>query len=247
MPLLLLLLIAAGAYGGWMWWQKRQAQASAPAVVAAPAHHSPLHRIGSVGVPPAGPAASAPPPVAKTQTVPPFAAPVTTSTAPSNAASTTATAAPTRVATATQPPTTTAAPRVTPQPARVARVTPPQPSPVTTHIERTTTSATITNAAPAAPLTDATRARYDGMASSFATQKGGSHTLQFELVCETASISRALSEGGDKVWFVRTSYRGRPCYRVFWGRFESSAEANAAAKQLPSSLGATPVVVKIPR
>jgi hypothetical protein len=245
MPLLLLLLIAAGAYGGWMWWQKRQAPTSAPAVVATP-HRTPLHRIGSDGVAPPGPAA-APPAVANTQTIPPRAAPVTTSTAPSTTASTTTTAAPTRVATATQPPTTTAAPRVTPQPAPVARVTPPQPAPVTTHIERTTTSATITNAAPAAASTDATRARYDGMASSFAAQKGGSHTLQFELVCETASISRALSEGGDKVWFVRTSYRGRPCYRVFWGRFDSSAEANAAAKQLPSSLGATPVVVKIPR
>ena len=84
------------------------------------------------------------------------------------------------------------------------------------------------------------------MASNFAAQKGGSHTLQFELVCETA-FGRALNEGGDKVWFVRTSYRGRPCYRVFWGRFDSSAEANAASKQLPASLGATPVVVKIPR
>jgi septal ring-binding cell division protein DamX len=116
-----------------------------------------------------------------------------------------------------------------------------------THIERTTTSATITNAASAVPSADATRAKYDGMATDFAAQKGGSHTLQFELVCETASISRALSAGGNNVWFVKTSYRGRPCYRVFWGRFDSSAAANAATKQLPASLGASPVVVKIPR
>lgn len=85
------------------------------------------------------------------------------------------------------------------------------------------------------------------MARDFAAQKGGTYTVQFELVCETASITRALAEAGDKVWFVPTSYRGRPCYRVFWGRFATSAEASAGAKQLPAGIGATPVVVRIPR
>jgi septal ring-binding cell division protein DamX len=120
---------------------------------------------------------------------------------------------------------------------------------VAPHLERTTTGAAITNTPPraAAPRSDAARAKYDGMARDFAAQKGGSYTVQFELVCETASITRALAEAGDKVWFVPTSYRGRPCYRVFWGRFDSSAEASAASKQLPAALGATPVVVKIPR
>jgi septal ring-binding cell division protein DamX len=121
-----------------------------------------------------------------------------------------------------------------------------------THLERTATGATITNASTnasttAPPSTDVTRAKYDGMASDFAGQKGGNYTLQFELVCETTSVTRALNEGGGKVWFVRTSYRNRPCYRVFWGRFGSSAEANAAAKELPASLGSAPVVVRIPR
>ena len=71
--------------------------------------------------------------------------------------------------------------------------------------------------------------------------------FSFELVCETASVTRAINEGGGKVWFVRTSYHNRPCYRVFWGRFASSGEANAASKELPASLGSAPVVVKIPR
>ena len=97
------------------------------------------------------------------------------------------------------------------------------------------------------PASDAARAKYDNMAKDFAAQKSGSYTVQFELVCETASITRALSEGGGKAWFVPISYRGRPCYRVFWGRFETSADAISASKQMPSSLGSTPVVVKIPR
>jgi len=199
----------------------------------------------NAGVLPAGPAASSPPTVPKPQ-------PSTTSVAPLTAST------PTRqnaISPKPQPATTTAPPKVaataTTAP-KIAATTPSKatsrPTPVnsTTHLERTATGATITNSS-SAPSTDATRAKYDGMASDFAAQKGGNYTLQFELVCETASVTRALSEGGGKVWFVRTSYRNRPCYRVFWGRFDSSAAANAASKELPASLGSAPVVVKIPR
>ena len=110
---------------------------------------------------------------------------------------------------------------------------------------------TITNtpkpgtAAPTAS-SDSLRAKYDGMARDFAAQTGGSYTLQFELVCETSSITRAIAEAGDKVWFVSMTYRGRPCYRVFWGRFNSSADATAATSQFPAALGVKPVVVRIP-
>ncbi len=85
------------------------------------------------------------------------------------------------------------------------------------------------------------------MAKDFAARKGGTYTIQFELVCETASITRALREGGDKAWFVPISYRGRPCYRVFWGRFDTSGEAITASRTMPSGLSKAPVVVKIPR
>jgi len=187
----------------------------------------------NAGVPPAGPAASSPPTVPKPQIVKTSGVPITTTTVPPHVAATTTTAA------KSAPPKVAAA-----APPKVA----PRPTPVnsTTHLERTATGATITNSS-SAPSTDATRAKYDGMASDFAAQKGGNYTLQFELVCETASVTRAISEGGGKVWFVRTSYRNRPCYRVFWGRFDSSADANAASKELPASLGSAPVVVKIPR
>jgi hypothetical protein len=191
----------------------------------------------NAGVSPAGSAASSLPAVTKPQPALTSAAPVTPTQAPPSIATTKAT-----------PKTTTTAPP------RVAAATPPKvaarPAPVssTTHLERTATGATITNSsATTTPSTDASRAKYDGMASDFAAQKGGNYTLQFELVCETSSVTRALNEGGGKVWFVRTSYRNRPCYRVFWGRFDSSADANAASKELPASLGSAPVAVKIPR
>jgi len=263
-PLLLLLLIAAGAYGGLNWWQKRQARAAAPVVIAT----KPITNTQTVATS-ATPeprietttrTAGVPPPTATiAQTVSTSGVPLAAATPPRRNAGVSP-AGPPPTVTKPQPATTSAAPVTTPArvasttttavPQRADAKTSPRPAPVasSTHLERTATGATtITNASTTAPSTDASRIKYDGMASDFATEKGGKYTLQFELVCETASVTRALSAGGGKVWFVRTSYRNRPCYRVFWGRFDSSAEANAASKELPASLGSAPVVVKIPR
>ena len=118
-----------------------------------------------------------------------------------------------------------------------------------TRIERTTTgSPTITNQPAGGGPGDAMQQRYAAMARDFAAKPGGAYTVQFELVCETASVTRALRDGGANVWFVTTTYRGRACYRVFWGRYDDQAAAAAAAKSIPSSLaGSKPVVVRIPR
>jgi len=280
--ILVLLLLGGAAYPAWQWWQDRNAPEPIVPVKRA--------KLRNAGVPPAGPAASSPPTVATTSTVPVAALAAKTSTSPTalltatNTASaptqssptttiaaqkapshpataTTASAPPLQVAKNTppqkQPPpvatTTTTAPRTLPRTAAAAITPVPQPSstaPSATHLERTAAGApTITNtpSAGAAPTSDATRAKYDSMAKDFAARKGGTYTVQFELVCETASITRALSEAGDKAWFVPISYRGRPCYRVFWGRFDTSAEAITASKTMPSGLSKAPVVVKIPR
>ena len=221
--IIIVLLAAAAAYPAWQWWQSRNKLQ--PVVVQRP---SPQPR-RSAAVPPAGPAASLPPAVIATTT--------SAKTAIPNAAATSAPPpVPRPVATATVAqhvePTSTATPR----------------------LERTTTGVSISNGPTASSAStansansDAMRAKYDGMARGFASQKGGHYTIQFELVCETASITRALSESGEKVWFLSTTYHGRSCYRVFWGRYETSAEALAAAKQMPAGMGAVPVVVKIPR
>jgi hypothetical protein len=173
---------------------------------------------------------------------------VNTTTAPHAAIATTASVPPQKQPPAAKP---TTVPRVLPRTA-ANEITPiPSPASAATspHLERTAAGApTITNTPRAgAPGNDATRAKYDNMAKGFAAQKGGTYTVQFELVCETASITRALREAGSKAWFVPISYRGRPCYRVFWGRFDTSAEAITASKSMPPGLSKAPVVVKIPR
>lgn len=187
-------------------------------------------------------ASAAPPPPVKTaalETVPePIAAPQPTTT--SNTATTTTTT------TAEFSETTKALPTVQRKTSRSA------PAPVSasgTRIERTTTGApTITNIPAGGGSTDAMQQKYAAMARDFASRPGGAYTVQFELVCETASVTRGLRDGGANVWFVTTTYRGRPCYRVFWGRYATQAAAAAAAKNIPSSLaGSAPVVVRIPR
>jgi hypothetical protein len=260
---LVILILAGAAYPAWLWWQNR----SAPEPVVVLRHHPPkLHPADSsktstsltstastgTSVPSAATATVPPPVVPTTTTAPPLA--IHTTTAPPPTVRTTTTP-PLVVPTGTAPPsaihTTTAAPKPPVHAATALIVAPPVTATQATRLQRTSAGATITNAPSStgatspAPSSDALRTKYDGMARDFAAQKGGSYTVQFELVCETASISRALAEVGDKVWFVPTSYRGRPCYRVFWGRFNSSAEANAATK--PAALGKAPVVVKIPR
>ncbi|HSY48378.1 MAG TPA: DUF4388 domain-containing protein [Thermoanaerobaculia bacterium] len=251
LTILVILIIAGGGYAAWMWWQGRN---TPEPVVVAP-HKLPRLRQASL-TPPAPTTSQVSIPTTTMSTTVPPAATATSKPAPPITA-TTATSKSTRpvaVTSAAPPPTTTnARPHVDPvTTTRAAIKPPPATATIAPHIERTTTSATITNAQPVhaqpqAAASDAVRAKYDGMARDFAAQTGGSYTVQFELVCETTSITRAMAEGGDKVWFVSMSYHGRPCYRVFWGRFATSAEANAATKQRPAVLGTTPVVVKIPR
>ena len=165
--------------------------------------------------------------------------------APPPVTATTATQA--EVVTATEAPKPTV---ITPTPA-------PTPTPATAttaRLEQTTGGMVITNtstakaSAPVAPTTDADRARYESMAKQFAADKSGNFTIQFELVCEPASITRALREGGNNVWFVPTSYRNRSCYRVFFGRYPTQDAAQTAVASVPQTLReAAPVVVHIPR
>ena len=123
----------------------------------------------------------------------------------------------------------------------------------TTLTESASGTKTISNITPktattSAPSTDASRSHYDEMAKTFAAQASGNFTVQFELVCETPSLTKAIRDGGGAVWFVPTSYRNRDCYRVFWGHFATRDEASRAAREIPMTLrGVAPVVVKVPK
>lgn len=165
--------------------------------------------------------------------------------------------------------TVTAAPVAAPTQTIATQTLPTKPAPATTttaappatastagtapRLERGAGPIVITNdtAAATAPSAsnDPLRAKYDAMAKEAAANPAGAFAVQFELVCETASLTKAISSGGDKVWFAPMHYRGKACYRVFWGRYNTQAEAVKAAGEVPRDLrgGATPVVIRIPR
>ena len=72
-------------------------------------------------------------------------------------------------------------------------------------------------------------------------------TLQIELVCQQSSLSKATEAGGDKVWSVPITYRNQRCFRVFWGRYPTKADAESAIGEVPASLRTSkPVAVTIP-
>lgn len=99
----------------------------------------------------------------------------------------------------------------------------------------------------AAPPPKSTRAHYDEMARQFARSANGKFTIQVEIACEPSSIAGAIAAGGDSVWFVPIAYRGRPCYRVFWGHSATAGEAQRAIAAMPATLrNAGAVVVREP-
>lgn len=129
----------------------------------------------------------------------------------------------------------TTAPQVSVPPAAVAVSEDPAPAVV---LPESQAARTNEGRLPTVAGADEVRARYDAMAADFArnaTERP--YTVQFELVCETASITKALGAGGERVWFVPTRFRGRSCYRVFWGRYDDRAAAAAAVAAIPDELG----------
>lgn len=97
---------------------------------------------------------------------------------------------------------------------------------------------------PAAPP-DPLRQRYQAMAERFAREnRATEYAVQFEIVCETASVTRALT-AGEQVWFTPIRYRNRPCFRVFWGKYTTPEAAERAKREIPAELrGSGPVVVR---
>lgn len=95
---------------------------------------------------------------------------------------------------------------------------------------------------------DPLRSRYDALAADNArTHRNTAYTIQFELVCQTDSITRAMQNGGDAVWFIPISYKGRDCYRVFFGEYPSRAAGERGLADLPQALrsGSKPAIVEV--
>jgi hypothetical protein len=209
-------VIAIAIAAGWFFFQSRQQEEPVP--VAQTAHP----RTTTIAPPAAAPATGT------TGTAGQSEVPTATSATATVAATTSSSPAPVSV-------TTTRAPEPKPVPPPAAQQ--PKP-PVVPAAKAPVAAPTVVAAAPSTSkfATQARQFEKEAAAVPF--------TVQFELVCRDASVEKAMSVGGAKIWFLPISYRGEQCYRVFWGRYANRADAERAVSDIPASLrGGKPSVV----
>lgn len=211
--LFLIAILAAGGYYGLLWWQARQdAQ-----LALAQAQTTP---------PPAAKPAPAPVPTATIVETPTSTAPATGTTPSTISTLATDSATVTTATTAT-----TATPvSVPPPPATTTTSAPPATRPA---VPATTPSS---QALPAVVRRNDAKSRYDAMAREYAASPSGNFTVQIQILCEASNLEKAIRDGGDRVWFVPQTIGTRSCYRVFWGRYPTRADAQQALSEIPASL-----------
>jgi hypothetical protein len=113
-----------------------------------------------------------------------------------------------------------------------------EPAPVT---PSTTTPPRAEPRVPATPSRLGTIAREHSRAAA-----NVAFTVQFALLCQDYSVENAMKVGGSEFWFIPINYQGRDCYRAFWGRYPTRAEAERGAASVPASLSGGKAVVVEP-
>jgi septal ring-binding cell division protein DamX len=87
----------------------------------------------------------------------------------------------------------------------------------------------------ATPASGAVKDRVDAMAREYASGATGNFTVQIQILCDASNVEKLIRGGGD-VWFVPQTIGSRPCYRVFWGRYNTRDQAQQAIAQIPASI-----------
>lgn len=79
--------------------------------------------------------------------------------------------------------------------------------------------------------------------------RSGAFTVQILLACSTETIEKALAAvPADDLYILPVHYRGKDCYRMGWGVFDSEAKAGAGSRAVPEYFrqgGAKPKVVSV--
>ena len=81
-------------------------------------------------------------------------------------------------------------------------------------------------------------------------RRNARYSVQLELACEIPTLEKAWNwdKPPGMMWLLTTSYRGRTCFRVMWGRFVSLPEAREAKARVPGFFvapGNRPAVVSV--
>jgi septal ring-binding cell division protein DamX len=96
------------------------------------------------------------------------------------------------------------------------------------------------------------RGAFPHAASAFAANlkaERGSFSVQILVACSTETIQKAVDNVPSQELFILTvNYKGKSCYRVCWGVFDSEGRAVSALHSLPDYFvkgGATPKVAPL--
>ena len=151
------------------------------------------------------------------------------------------TAAPTRAAQTKPPTAAAAAARPAPTrgptaiPTRIASPAPPPTAVASSRGERTR---------------EDWIARAERDKRDLARRRGVRYAIQLELACEAETLQKAWNwdRPAGTIWLLTTSFRGRTCFRVLWGRYGSLAQAREARTRVPeffTAPGNRPTIVSV--
>ncbi|MET0619571.1 MAG: hypothetical protein ABW056_04795, partial [Thermoanaerobaculia bacterium] len=93
-------------------------------------------------------------------------------------------------------------------------------------------------------------AKADRDEKSASSDPNARFAVQLELACEIPSLTEAFAhdQPAGTMWVVKTSYRGRTCFRVLWGRYPDRESAERALSDAPSFFSTSrnhPMVVPV--
>jgi septal ring-binding cell division protein DamX len=83
-----------------------------------------------------------------------------------------------------------------------------------------------------------------GFADALKQAPRGTHTVQLLVACSDETVAKATqATPGDDLFVVPVTLKGRACYRMCWGLYDSAAKAQSALGTVPAYFregGATP-------
>jgi hypothetical protein len=85
-----------------------------------------------------------------------------------------------------------------------------------------------------------------GFAATVKAAPASSASVQILVACSPETVQKAVQNAGSpELFIVPVNYKGRDCYRLCWGLYESASRAASALPQLPEYFrkGATPRVI----
>ena len=93
-------------------------------------------------------------------------------------------------------------------------------------------------------------AKADRDEKSASSDPNARFAVQLELACEIPSLTEAFAhdQPPGSMWVVKTSYRGRTCFRVLWGRYTDRESAERGLSAAPSFFSTSrnhPMVVPV--